>query len=203
MVDMSAPVVVVPTDPEPVVNIEWFPDKSEVTVDLPTPLAPTIDTKLSCLLKSGIVCASWNLAFASSMKTPWILLDSFAYNDMRKKFKMRLPKNMNKKYLTNIYFPNCCCVHLFFIYTKTQLHLWQTLWNDWLKASNTCIWSTVIRIRETGKGCPLVIIGDLNINSSFRTVIFPWITSLSSRMDDGKLLFFIYWKNIGFTSPWI
>ena len=67
---MSAPVVVVPTDPDPVVNIEWFPDSKDVTVDFPTPLAPTIDTRLNCLLKSGIVWASSNLSLASSIKTP-------------------------------------------------------------------------------------------------------------------------------------
>ena len=53
MVEISAPVVVVPTEPDPVVNIEWFPESNEEIVDFPTPLAPTIDTRLSCLLKSG------------------------------------------------------------------------------------------------------------------------------------------------------
>ena len=55
MVEMSAPVVVVPTEPEPVVNIEWFPDRREVTVDFPTPLAPTIETRVSCLLNSAML----------------------------------------------------------------------------------------------------------------------------------------------------
>ena len=55
MVEMSAPVVVVPTEPEPVANMELFPDKREATVDLPTPLAPTMETRLSCLSNSGTV----------------------------------------------------------------------------------------------------------------------------------------------------
>ena len=57
MVDISAPVVVVPTEPEPVVNIEWLPDRRDVTVDFPTPLAPTIETRVSCLLSSGMLWA--------------------------------------------------------------------------------------------------------------------------------------------------
>ena len=70
MVEMSAPVVVVPTDPEPVVNMEWLPESSEDTVDFPTPLPPTMETMVICLLKSGIVWVNWNLSLASSMKIP-------------------------------------------------------------------------------------------------------------------------------------
>ena len=70
MVEISAPVVVVPTDPDPVVNIEWLPDNNDAMVDFPTPLAPTIETKLSCLSKSGMVWVNWNNSLASSSKNP-------------------------------------------------------------------------------------------------------------------------------------
>ena len=36
------------------VNIELFPDKKDATVDFPAPRFPTIDTILSCVLKSGV-----------------------------------------------------------------------------------------------------------------------------------------------------
>ena len=39
--------VVVPVVVDPTVNIELLPERREATVDLPTPLPPTMDTMLS------------------------------------------------------------------------------------------------------------------------------------------------------------
>ena len=44
VVEISAPVVVVPTEPEPTTNMEEFPDNNDDSVDFPTPRAPTTDT---------------------------------------------------------------------------------------------------------------------------------------------------------------
>ena len=43
------------------VNIEEFPDSNEATVDFPTPLPPTIETKDNCVSNSGILGSSRNL----------------------------------------------------------------------------------------------------------------------------------------------
>ena len=59
------------------VNIEAFPDSNEATVDLPTPLPPTMDTNESWVLYSSTVCRSLNLSREASTKNPSSLLESF------------------------------------------------------------------------------------------------------------------------------
>ena len=60
-VETSAPVVVVPVESLPTVNIEEFPDNNEATVDFPTPLPPTMETKDNCVSNSGMLGSSRNL----------------------------------------------------------------------------------------------------------------------------------------------
>merc|ERR1719402_416671 len=75
-VERSAPVVVVPMEPEPVANMELFPDKSDATVDLPTPLLPTMETKLNWVLNSGTSLKPLSLSLDNSSNNPPIAFDS-------------------------------------------------------------------------------------------------------------------------------
>ena len=62
--------VVVPTDPDPTVNIELFPDRREATVDLPTPLPPTMETMLNWVFNSTLSSRLRSLSLASSINSP-------------------------------------------------------------------------------------------------------------------------------------
>ena len=57
-------------------NIEAFPESNEATVDLPTPLPPTMDTKDNWVLYSSTDCSSLNLSLAASTKNPSSRLES-------------------------------------------------------------------------------------------------------------------------------
>ena len=62
--------VVVPKGLLPTVNMELFPERREATVDLPTPRPPTMETIVSCVLKSSVSAKVLNLALASSGNDP-------------------------------------------------------------------------------------------------------------------------------------
>ena len=63
--------MVVPTDPEPTVNMELLPESKEAMVDLPTPRPPTIDTMVSCFSNSQPISARLLiLSLAASVNTP-------------------------------------------------------------------------------------------------------------------------------------
>ena len=59
------------------VNIEEFPESNDATVDLPTPLPPTMDTNDNCVLNSGVFGNSLNLWRALSTKYASNLVESF------------------------------------------------------------------------------------------------------------------------------
>ena len=58
--------------------MELFPESSDVTVDLPTPLPPTMETKLSWVSNSGVSLSPRSLSLAASTKKPSSWLDSLA-----------------------------------------------------------------------------------------------------------------------------